>query len=481
MRYMKSLRIIILMLCTCWVSLNAQEFSYPVVKVKGKSYYQYTVEEGMGLYAISQNFSTTQELILKANPELSTTGVQQGMVILVPVNEDIVPAVKSEDSTSVGDSVQLLGLMPKHRLKCDTLLRKHVKVVVDSILPQQVQVDSVLNDSLVNQSQDTLRLAIMLPLQTKAIKPDNSKERFIDFYVGSLIAIYEAQQSGKHIELYTYDVGKSEQVVQSVVSKENWKKVDAIIGPAYNKQVQAVIDSVSCDSTWILAPFTSDLTYTQEYSRVLQFNASNQVQAEAFAKYLAARSGNVNCVLVQAKEGEVVSESVQAVHEALQAHSISTTTTTIHRILEDSLGSDLVEGKENIIIFNTNKFSNLNILMPHLVKCRKNHKITLYSRYAWHKNNVAIPSIYTSIFSSDASLDSYNQLYKRFFATSPKSSNPRYDLLGYDLTKQLLNILEDTVECKVGETWVGVQSKIRYESSSVHSGFENKHVRVIRK
>ena len=104
MKDMRSLRIIILMLCTCWVSLNAQELSYPVVKVEGKSYYQYTVEEGVGLYAISQNFSTTQELILKANSELSTTGLQQGMVILVPVSEETVPVIKSEDSTAVSDS-----------------------------------------------------------------------------------------------------------------------------------------------------------------------------------------------------------------------------------------------------------------------------------------------------------------------------------------------------------------------------------------
>lgn len=477
---MRSLIVIILMLCTWLVSLSAQELSYPVVKVKGQSYYQYTVEEGLGLYAISQHFNTTQELILKANPELSHTGLQQGMVILVPVNEEPVAQIKLEVPTSAGDSACQTSPVVRPKLKRDSLLVRQIPS--DSIFMHPVQVEHLLNDSLVNQSIDTIRLAIMLPLQTKAVKPDDSKEKFIDFYIGSLIAIYEAQQSGKHIELYTYDVGKTEQVVQDVVNKETWKKVDAVIGPAYNKQVQVVIDSVSSDSTWILAPFISDLTYTQEYSRVLQFNASSQVQAEAFAKYLLARSSSVNCVLVQTKEGEVVPEGIRAVHEALQSHNISTTTTTIHKILHDSLSVDLVAGKENIIIFNTNKFTNLNILMPHLVKCRQSHKITLYSRYAWQKYDIDIPCIYTSIFAGDAALESqYKDLYKRFFAISPKSSQPRYDLLGYDLTKQLLHILADTTNHNVGETWVGVQSKIKYEPSAVHSGFVNKHVRVVRK
>ena len=211
---MRSLIVIILMLCTWLVSLGAQELSYPVVKVKGQSYYQYTVEEGLGLYAISRNFNTTQELILKANPELSRTGLQQGMVILVPVNEEHVAQIKLEVPTSADDSACQTSPVVRPKLKRDSLLMRQIPL--DSMFMHPVQVEHLLNDSLVNQSIDTIRLAIMLPLQTKAVKPDDSKEKFIDFYIGSLIAIYEAQQSGKHIELYTYDVGKTEQVVQDV-------------------------------------------------------------------------------------------------------------------------------------------------------------------------------------------------------------------------------------------------------------------------
>ena len=187
---MRSLIVIILMLCTWLVSLSAQELSYPVVKVKGQSYYQYTVEEGLGLYAISQHFNTSQELILKANPELSHTGLQQGMVILVPVNEEPVAQIKLEVPTSADDSACQTSPVVRPKLKHDSLLMRQIPL--DSIFMHPVQVEHLLNDSLVNQSIDTIRLAIMLPLQTKAVKPGKHVLSVPDCFV-----IMEYLTSGK--------------------------------------------------------------------------------------------------------------------------------------------------------------------------------------------------------------------------------------------------------------------------------------------
>jgi hypothetical protein len=357
---------------------------------------------------------------------------------------------------------------------------------------QQVEVesgDTMLYDTqeesmlLKANTNDTIRLAIMLPFQTDAQKATESQIRYVDFYTGALIAIYEAQKTGKYIEVQTYDVGKTAQGVQTVMESENWKKVDGIIGPAYEKQIQKALEYAIEDSIWILAPFVSDLTFEQDYKFVFQFNSTDKSHAEVFANYLSTKADTINCILVQPEEGEVVPGSVEALREVLQKYEISTTTPTMSEILHDSLEYYLVENRENIIVFNTEKFMTLSTVMPHLEMCSRNHNnLTLYSRYSWMKNPINIPQIYTCIFSNGGrNTVEFSKLYKRFFTKKPLQSLPRYDLLGYDLTKQFITILSNPTIKQIEETFDGTQSKIRYRKSFDHSGYENRMIRVIRK
>jgi hypothetical protein len=142
----------------------------------------------------------------------------------------------------------------------------------------------------------------------------------------------------------------------------------------------------------------------------------------------------------------------------------------------------LMEDRENIIIFNTEKYSNLSALMPHLLSLVGMYKITLYSRYSWQSENILLPQIYTSVFHGDSiSSEQYDMMYEEYFETLPSSQYPRYDLLGYDLTKHFLRLIQNPDTNTLQEPWDGVQSSIQYMPSSTHQGYENKKISVIRK
>jgi hypothetical protein len=51
---------------------------------------------------------------------------------------------------------------------------------------------------------------------------------------------------------------------------------------------------------------------------------------------------------------------------------------------------------------------------------------------------------------------------------------PRFDLLGYDVTRQMIAWLE-------GKEYFGLQSDMRFERVSETSGLINTHVAIIRK
>ena len=453
---MKILRNIVLLLFVCGNMVNAQELSYPVDTIDGKLFYRYVVEKGVGLFRVSRIFNTTQEVILNANPS-----IQQGLVfgdtIFIPIgsaNQTSNKVVSKKDKTS--------DVLP-----------------VEVIQPE----DTVTDDSLCIRSlSDTLRLAIMLPLHASATKRNASMERFVDFYIGALIAIYEAQQAGQYIEVYTFDVEKTNERLYEILSDSLWHPVDAVIGPAYTQQVQKMIEFTQRDSTWLLVPFVSEIHSEQSNPFVFQFNPSVQTEANAFAEYLSVRADSINCVLIQPKDGEMIPKSIQAVHSALQQCNISTTTTTIRNVLLDSIDDAFVADKENIVIFNTEKYSNLQAVIPHLLHLVGKYHVTLFSRYSWQNEKILLPQIYTSVFKEeDMYVEDYENLYRMYFETTPSSQQPRYDLLGYDLTKHLIYSLLDSNAEVYHELWSGIQTEIQYKTASTHAGYENVKINVIRK
>ena len=450
-------RILILVFWAMTLGLYAQPSPCPIDTIDGKPYYLYTVEKGIGLYRVSKNFGVPQEKILEANPSLQTNGLVFGSTILIPITVDE-PVVEKKE-------VKKLTFRKIERVPKDTVL------VVKEDTP---------DGSF--QATDSLRIAMMLPLHANAIKRNATMDKFTDFYIGSLIAIYEAQKAGKYIELFTYDVEKTTEPLSRILSDSVWQDVDAIIGPAYTQQVQKVTAFTERDSTWTLVPFISELPAKETHPYVFQFNPSSQTEADVFAQYLSNLQDTVNCVVIQPKEGESVPKSIQYIHASLQEYNIPTTKTTIRDILVDSMEMALAEGKENILIFNTEKYNNLQSVLPHLFRLVGKYQITLYSRYSWQNEKILLPQIYTSVFhESFDSLDTYEEIYNEYFDVAPSSQYPRYDLLGYDLTRHFLHLVAQKDTAVIQESWSGAQSVIQYLPSAKHRGFENQKIVVIRK
>ena len=366
-------RILILVFWVMTLGVCAQSTPCPIDTIDGRLYYLYTVEKGVGLYRVSKNFGVPQEKILEANPSLQASGLLFGATILIPI---------------IGDE----PVVEKKEVKKLTF-RKIERVAKDTIM---VLKEDTLDGN--SQATDSLRIAMMLPLHANAIKRNATMDKFMDFYMGSLIAIYEAQKAGKYIELFTYDVEKTIEPLSSILSDSVWQDVDAIIGPAYSQQVQKVTEFTERDSIWTLVPFISELSAKDTPPYVFQFNPSSQTEAQVFAQYLNNLRDTVNCVVILPKEGESVPKSIQYVHASLQEYNIPTTKTTIRDILVDSMEMALAEDKENILIFNTEKYNNLQSILPHLFRLVGKYQITLYSRYSWQNEKILLPQIYTSVF-----------------------------------------------------------------------------------
>ena len=347
-------------------------------------------------------------------------------------------------------------------------------------------VAAVQADSVHMADSTAIRVAFLLPLHADAVKRDKHMDRFYDFYAGALIAIYEKQQSGQAMEIFTYDIGKTALRTSEVLQQHpEIRQAHAVVGPAYAQQVEVVLDSLQEDSVWVMIPFLSRVKNIESHPFVLKFNPSEQIEADTLARYLAQRADSVNCVLVEAKAGEVIPSGIKALHQAIKEHQVPTSSVSLKAILTDSIEGAFLPEKENIVVFNTERYANLQTVMPHLLKACGNYRITLFSHYSWQSEKIILPQLYTSVFTPQPTVsEEYEWLFEQYFDHELSSYQPRYDLLGYDLTNQLLDMLilqkssqDNTVMLQ--DVWTGTQANIHYQPTAPKGGYENHIVHII--
>ena len=68
----------------------------------------------------------------------------------------------------------------------------------------------------------------------------------------------------------------------------------------------------------------------------------------------------------------------------------------------------------------------------------------------------------------------YDEVFAKYFKHEHASSMPRFDLLGYDLIRQLIAIIQ-------GKEYFGLQSDMQFERVNEQGGWINTKVQVIRK
>lgn len=464
---MKKGLLIFTLLLAQWCAATAQELlPYPIDTIQGQAVYRYEVEKSIGLYRISVNFSVSQEDIIRWNPELKDRGLHYGETLYIPVAGKTVPVAKHSVAPAVPAEAQPVS-------EPVTLPEKEDK---PALILEEVHKDTLPADTLALSAQSdssALHIALMLPFQARNTKRDRNMDRFVDFYEGVLLAIRELQADTTRFILDVYDTEKSDLRVRQLIDSGRLEGVDAVLGLAYPMQLMQVGEWAKEKQVPVLAPFIDHIEGIETNPYILQFNPSSQQEAQAMAEWLSEHREKVNCVLIDAKEADIP-QSISLLRREIIVRDIPTTTTSIRNILNDSLGTALRNDVENILIFNTEKYSNIQVLIPRVQKAAGERSITLYSKYSWSKENIPLPQIFTSVFKQQIIDDAvYEEDFQRYFGHEHTTDTPRFDLLGYDLMKELVAYLQ-------GTEYHGLQSDIRFEHISAEGGLVNTNIEIQR-
>ena len=268
----------------------------------------------------------------------------------------------------------------------------------------------------------TLRIAYLLPFMLDNAKTDNNPDRFTNFYAGSLIAMNEAKEKGISLQIYTYDTGKTEDRLKEILSSNDLKSMDIIIGPAYSNQVGIMGDFAKENKIKTLIPFSSKVSEIDYNPYLFQFNPGTESEIKFATELINGRYKRMNIVFADIQDisyfddGKVFSQTLRRnLSDIKKEYSVLNLTVSENADFTSSLKKDT----KNLIVFNTDKFTYVSPYLALLKNMSAQYDITLYAQYSWKDQpDKLAKSIFISPFTStidQGQLSTFNQKFSETF------------------------------------------------------------------
>lgn len=474
---------IVIMLCVLGglKGLQAQELlNYPLDTINGEEVYKYRVEKSIGLYRIGVNFNVAQKDIIRLNPQLRERGLHFDELLYIPTGRKVEPKKAEPERPVMAElkpvveepKVEEVPVAPNATIPeipetPENPEMPDTTVVMADTLPQPEILDTIVNGRRV------IEYALLLPFESQQTKRSATAARMMEFYQGALLALHSAQTDSTMLRLRVYDVERSDRRIKALCDSTELDRVQGVLGLVYPVQIEPMAQWCDAHQVPLLLPF-SDNVNLAKHPMVMQFNSTDQQEADSLCQWIAAKGDSIHCVAIEVREADL-SNPTRALRKQMKAHGIEYTSLPVRDLMNDSAAYALDPEKENLIIVHSDRYQHIRLLLPHLIQLQEaGYRLRLFSQYSWQKEDVPMPQVYTSVFTSELARDEYDMMWSMLYVTEHSGENPRYDLLGYDLMRALIERNNGVYES------FGLQSVIRWQQEG-QGGWQNTEVQVIEK
>lgn len=416
---------------------------------KDANYILYTVQQGETLYSISKRYNASIDEIVKLNPDV-VNGLQTGSQLRIPFNQNKVSNTATSTTTAV-------------------VTKPTVKL---------------------QENKDTYKIAFLLPFMLDEKTPDATVNKFLDFYMGALLAVKNAQNSGINYEIYTYDTEKSEEKIYSIINLPEMQKMDLIIGPAYSVQTPILADFAKRHQIYTVVPFSSNVDDIEDNPYIFQFNPDKDLQSYFIANLLKKdfRDANVIIADVNTNLSDEEKDYFEIIVDKLNRSGVPFTEISKSDFTNNKIESLLDKDKKNILIFNTYEYVSVQSYLANLYDLSKKYDVGVIGQYAWKSEIGKKPKMYyVAPFKDDAvrlaDSGDYEKEFSLYYGKTRGDKNPRYDMIGYDLTNYFLSLMtkngfsltESAMNLKNNE----IQSDLFFKKLNSKGGFMNQKLFLI--
>lgn len=246
------------------------------VKEVDEKYSYYNVLPKEGFYRLKLKLGLEQDELEALNPELKDTGLKEGMVLKIPYTNNMnVAGEHTAKKTSLESKIT----------NFDT---KHIAVMLPFRL-NRVHFDSIANVK-------------------SSIKKDPYLDASLDFYTGVLTALDSLKTLGVSLKVDVYDSNYQVIEVIKIINDNNFKDVDAVIGPLTSETFDKVASELRQYNIPVVSPIGTNLTL---YDNVFQSRPSDDLLKDRMVNFVKADSLEKNIVVVSDTKNEAVANSIK--------------------------------------------------------------------------------------------------------------------------------------------------------------------------
>lgn len=467
------------------------EISKEKVKVDGKVCYSHIVLERQTLYSISKAYEVSIEDIYRFNPSLQEVGLKKNSIIIIPSAEALsepesqkapaekkspaekkVPSVKPaeraqrihiakwhEDLDVISEmyGVSVEDIMAANNLTGRKLVKRQKLIIPFPGEPVQEPEQTPVPESETTLAQipenetqeDTLRetfspkqevnATLILPLTGNDGAPNRNN---IDFYCGTLLAVYDLGNAGIDCKFNVYDTMDSD----SQIRMETVSGSDMIIGPISAADLTRMF-SIAPNAQMIISPLDQRAErLVNEHPNMIQIPTPYYAQYKDLVNWMEQEYRDGDKVIMISEKAARQNNLTGPIKEVLDSSALAYQTFS-YSILE---GRDVTtplsglmtqEGTNRVIIaseseaFVNDVVRNLNLLI------RENIDIVLYSPSKIRSfDTIEVENLHN--LSTHVSLTYYIDYndpevmdfllkYRAFFGTEPT----QFSYQGYDIAK----------------------------------------------
>jgi len=483
--------------------------SVTTVETKTSSQGKHTVEPKETKYGIARKYGITLAELEALNP-LMGENLQTGTVLNVPENPVI------ESATIEDENYEFYEVLPKEgffRLKVKLGLSQEEIIALNPYAKDGLKEGMILKIPKESASEDgsktiivnledgiknykKKKIAVMLPFQLTKSDRDSLKNNAdlirengalrvaLDFYSGVLMAAEFARDKGISVEIDVYDTeGKSDKV-SSIISRNDFGDVDAVIGPLLQRNVERAASELKRTDTPIFSPLSN--REIKISANLFQTLPSDEMLQKAMLNYLRDNSQGKNVI--------IISDSNKAAQKAALMNAIPGAKTLTPRekgfFYDTDISSKLENDRENwVILESTDPVIVSNVIgllngMPDTVTSRL---FTLDKNDAFNYDDVSNLHLAKLNFTFPSVSKSYNYKDKNAFLVSYKNEYNvlpnRFAVRGFDVTYDVLlrlAVADDVYDANDSNVETEyVENKFRY-TKKMFSGYQNNALYIIK-
>lgn len=234
----------------------------------------HTVLEHETLYSISKRYMVTTDTIMKLN-HLTSTKVKKGDVLLIPVKKvDYEITEKQIVNTN----------------------HSSTPIVSGAIVREEVYTVALLLPLMLTQNEAELSKPLKVD-QVRELLP--ATKMTFEFYQGFIFAADSLKLAGLNVEIYVYDTKKDSATIAQIFQKEEFSKVDIVVGPMYQSEVNVALRYCSDKKIPLILPFKVDAAVMNQNPFVYKTVASNMTLFDGAVDYIVKNHAHHNIILVK--------------------------------------------------------------------------------------------------------------------------------------------------------------------------------------